>query len=218
MFLVQIDSDGNIERVAKQLGLPYDKSAQWIASALNETSRRTATLLKQAIRKHYTYNRNDKLKGAFTVGTKATKTNQVAILNVKSEAPHLTDFKVKPNAPSKINHGAVMAQIKKDLKAKALISDKEGNPKAFIAKFSNGKLAVVQRVPGKVYGPGAQRRAAKYGAHSDMTKIKALFGPRITSMANAVYEDSVAAETGVILQKAIEKQIAKTITKMTEGK
>ncbi len=99
MFLVQIDSDGNIERVAKQLGLPYDKSAQWIASALNETSRRTATLLKQAIRKHYTYNRNDKLKGAFTVGTKATKTNQVAILNVKSEAPHLTDFKVKPNAP-----------------------------------------------------------------------------------------------------------------------
>lgn len=49
-----------------------------------------------------------------------------------------------------------------------------------------------------------------------MTKIKALFGPRITSMANAVYEDSVAAETGVILQKAIEKQIAKTITKMTE--
>lgn len=50
MFLVQIDSDGNIERVAKQLGLPYDKSAQWIASALNETSRRTATLLKQARR------------------------------------------------------------------------------------------------------------------------------------------------------------------------
>lgn len=215
MVLVEYDTKGEIKRIGKQLGGLHDKAPKVLATATNSTARRINTLMKQAIRKTYTYHRSDKMKGAFKLGKKATTTSPSATITVVSESPHLSDFKVTPAAPTKDGYEAVKAQV---LKRGGEKSIQMGDIKAFIAKFSNSKIAVAQRLPGATYTRGRQARAAKYGDRADMTKIKALFGPSITKMAAKVHEESVASETEAILQDNIQKQIKKMIAKQMEGK
>lgn len=215
MILVEFDAQGEITRIGKQLGCMHDKAPKVLATATNATARRINTLMKQAIRKTYTYHRTDNLKAAFSLAKKATATSPSATISVKSESPHLSDFKVTPSAPTKGGHDSVKAQVLKQGGGKTI---QIGEIKSFIARFSNSKIAVVQRVPGSSYTRGLQARAEKYGEKADMTKIKAFFGPSITKMAAKVHEESVAAETEAILQDNIQKQIKKLIAKQMEGK
>jgi hypothetical protein len=217
MYLIQIDDEGEIQRISQQLGSLHDQAPKVMAAAVNATARRSNTLMKQAIRKMYTYSRSDKLKGAFTVSKKASKSNPSATISVSSEVQHLSDFKISPTAPSNSDYGAVKAQVLK----KSGMSAISGNGiNSFIAKFSSGKTAVVQRIPGQMYKTSSalERRFAKYGKQSDPTRIKALFGPSIPKMAAKVHEDSVDEQTGNILQAEIEKQIAKVIAKQMGGR
>lgn len=216
MYLMQIDDEGEIKRIGQELGSLHDKAPQVMASAINSTALKMNTLMKRAIKKTYTYNRADKLKKAFNRSKKATPADPSAIVTVTSETPHTSDFKITPSAPSTSNYGAAKAQILKNGSEKELVSS--AGIKAFIARFSNGKVAVVQRVPGSRYGRGAQTRIAKYGAGTDLTKIKAMFGPSIPKMAAKVHEESVNDEMGEILQSDIQKQIAKVIAKQMAGK
>lgn len=66
MYLVQIDTEGEIAKIGKQLGSLHDKAPNVLASALNSTRTKSTTLIKNAIRKRYAYQRKDKLKNAFS--------------------------------------------------------------------------------------------------------------------------------------------------------
>ena len=216
MIVVEIDNEGEIRKIAERLGSLVDKAPRVYANAMNATARRLNTLLKQAIRQTYTYHRGDKLRKGFRISRKATSTNPSAVITITSESPHLTDFKVTPSVPSKNGRSAVKAKILKRGSGKAIPS--ESGIKSFIARFQNGKLAAVQRDPPKEYTAGAAARLSRYGKHTDMTKIKAFFGPSVTKMAGKVYEDGVAEETGEILQENIQKQIDKVIARHMTGK
>lgn len=209
MYFVEIDPQGEIQRISQELGDLHAKAPQVLANALNATGRRASTLIKNAIKKRYTYGRKDKLKD-IALSQKASKANPSATISVTSDAPHLSDFKIEPKQPSSSDYGAVKAQVFKSGNMTAI----EGNGvKAFIARFSNGKVAVVQRVPGQRYKSASalSKRLQKYGKSADPTRIKAFYGPRVTSMAKTVYEDGIDEEIASILQDNIRKQIAKTI-------
>lgn len=216
MYLVQIDPEGEVAKISKQLGSLHDKAPNVLASALNATRTKSTTLIKNAIKKRYAYQRKDKLKSAFSY-QKASKQHLDTTVYITSEVQHLSDFKISPTAPSKSDYGAAKAQVMKSGGLDAI----EGNGvKAFIAKFASGKVAVVQRVPGQRYKTpsGLSKRIAKYGKNTDPTRIKALFGPSIPKMAAVVHEsEGLDAETQRLLQENIQKYIAKTIEKSLRG-
>lgn len=219
MVLIQFDNKGEIEKIGQQLGSIHDQAPKVMAAAINATARRTNTLIKQAIRKTYTYHRPDKMKKAFKIPQRATATSPSAKITVTSETPHLTDFEVTPSEPYKAVKGmaAVKVRIFRNGSLTELISSKYGT-KAFIAQFPNDKLGAVQRVPGQTYSVGAQNRASTYGKYADMTKLKALFGPSLPKMAARVHEESIREQTEAILQENIQKQIKRVIDKHMSGK
>lgn len=217
MYLVEIDPQGEIVKISQRLGSMHDKAPQVLASALNSTRTKTTTLIKNAIKKRYTYQRKDKLKDAISY-QKASKQHLDTTIFIRSEAPHLSDFKISPTAPSNSDYGAAKAQVLKSGKIAPL--DSTTGAKAFIARFANEKIAVVQRVPGKQYSSSSalSKRIAKYGKKADPTRIQAFYGPRLPSMAKIVYTEDIEADTQALLDENIQKQIDKVIKKAMEGR
>ena len=216
MYLVQIDTEGEIAKIGKQLGSLHDKAPNVLASALNSTRTKSTTLIKNAIRKRYAYQRKDKLKNAFSY-RRATKQHLDTTIFIASEVQHLSDFKISPTSPSNSDYGAAKAQVMKNGGIKPIEGD---GVKAFIAKFASGKVAIVRRVPGQRYKTSGalNARLAKYGKSADSTRIKALLGPSIPKMAATVHkEEGIDEETRKLLQANIQKQIAKTIEKAMKG-
>lgn len=210
MIVFTIDDNGLIKSIAERLGEYHEKAPTVLSKAINATARKTNTLMKQAIRKKYAYSRTDKIKAAFKIAVRATKANPSATITVTSESQHLSDFKISPSSPSKGDYGAAKAMAFK----KGNMTPIEGNGvKAFTAMFSNGKIAIVQRVPGERYKKASAlaKRQAKYGKKADPTRIKAFFGSSIPKMAAKVHEESVADQTMEILQENVQKFIKKTV-------
>lgn len=217
MYFVEIDPQGEIQRISQQLGTLSAKAPNVLVNSLNATATRANTLIKKAIKQRYTYQRKDKLKEGSKVQRASKQHLDATITFTVRDEQHITDFKHSPTVPSKSDYGAAKAQVLQSGGMKALKS-KLGT-KAFTIRFSNGKAAIVQRVPGETYKSSSAlaTRLAKYGKGADPTRIKAFYGPRLTSMAKAVYEEDVQADIRAILDENIQKRIAQTIEKAMEG-
>ena len=79
--------------------------------------------------------------------------------------------------------------------------------------FSSGHKAIVQRVPGETYtSAGASKRAQKWGAKSDMTRIEKLLSASAPQMfGNSDTVDPALERASELLDKQMEKQIEKAL-------
>lgn len=120
--------------------------------------------------------------------------------------PGIMDFDSKPNSGT----SAAAAHV---LSSSGMKSLEHNGLKAFLVQFSSGHKAIVQRVPGETYtSAGASKRAQKWGAKSDMTRIEKLLSPSAPQMFGTPDTVDPALErASELLDKQMEKQIEKAL-------
>ena len=115
----------------------------------------------------------------------ATIAKPEATIKVTGEQMELKDFKVSPatyqsgrNRPSVTKAKVLLSSSLKPLDSRA---------KAFITRFSNGHITLVQRIPGQTYKTkrGQKARKGKYGKRADMTFLKKLLSNSIPKMVGS---------------------------------
>ena len=166
--LLRFEVDQDILRmIDKALGGVKGDSRKILKNAVNATAKQARTDLANKAREEYTAK-----KSALNKGMKkknATVSNPTATITVTGGVLELKEFKTSvPKAGAK-------AQITAGGSLKLIQSKRGSKAKAFLATFSNGHQAIVQRQDGKTYQPkGRHERESKWGKHADMTQIKKL--------------------------------------------
>lgn len=132
--------EGILRTIEDALGALKSESRKVLKNAVNATAKEAKTKLAERAKDVYAVK---KTKFTKAMGTKnATASNPTATIQVTGEQMELKDFKVSPASYNPQNRPSVT-------KAKALLSSKlkplASSNKAFLAKFSNGHISVVQR-------------------------------------------------------------------------
>lgn len=187
---LEIDTDGEIEKIIRQVHDLRDKisSPAILQRAVKTTARKVRTQLIKDTKERYALTDErglkDPAKGAPRI-TSSTGTAVSSTIRSKGPMQDIMTFLAQPNTKT----GAAAAQVLNSGTAKQLVKD---DLKAFVTRFSNGHMAIVQR------------------RGTDRLPIKKLLSPSVPHMM--VNEEVRArAETLAvqILQKEIEKQIKK---------
>lgn len=164
----EVDQD-ILKLIDKKLGSVQADSRKILKNAVNATAKQARTDLVNKAREEYVAKKkplNDNTK----IKPRATASNPTATINVTGEVLELKQFKAtapKSGAKAQILTGGSLK----------LIQSKHGTrAKAFLATFSSGHQAIVQRQDGKTYksAEGRSKRQEKYGRYADMTQIKKL--------------------------------------------
>ena len=136
----------------------------------------------------------------------ATGGDLTATLHSSGSMQEIMDFDSKPNSGT----SAAAAHV---LSSSGMKSLEHNGLKAFLVQFSSGHKAIVQRVPGETYtSAGASKRAQKWGAKSDMTRIEKLLSPSAPQMfGNPDTVDPALERASELLDKQMEKQIEKAL-------
>lgn len=177
-----VEYDGAIlSAVEKALGDLKDQRFKVLKNAVNATARQAKTDLVKKAQATYTAKQGP-LKKAATLKN-ATTSKPEATIEVKGETMELMQFKAK--AP----RSGAQAKILTSGSFKAIQSQKGSRAKAFLATFESGHTAIVQRQDGQEYTRGRSKRVAKYGPHSDLTRLKKLLSISFPKMVggSAVY-------------------------------
>lgn len=131
-----------LARVERKLGKMKNEAPKALKNALNETAKQARKDLATEAQKTYMvktgrFNKAMKIKNA-------TPSNLEAIIKVTGKVMGLKDFKVSPATmrTGKNRPEVVKAKVLKKSGMKPL---EKGDIKAFVTKFSNGHVAVVQR-------------------------------------------------------------------------
>jgi hypothetical protein len=200
---VNMDDLTNIE---KELGMAKDKSTMVLRSAINEAAKELNKRLLKEDKQDYAYREQDALTEAHAGNIKKATTKKLyATITVKSEIGELYKFDTNPlevavpkgqpyNPPRWYR-----AKVQKKGRRTALALRKGGQGdqyKAFVVKFSNDHLAVVQRQPGTRMRSNPAKEA-----------IKALYSPSIANMSKEMYEKYESIRTEELLEEHIQKQI-----------
>ena len=151
----EVDQD-ILKLINKKLGSVQADSRKILKNAVNATAKQARTDLVNKAREEYV--------------AKKKPLNDNTKINVTGEVLELKQFKAtapKSGAKAQILTGGSLK----------LIQSKHGTrAKAFLATFSSGHQAIVQRQDGKTYksAEGRSKRQEKYGRYADMTQIKKL--------------------------------------------
>lgn len=165
--------------------------SQALEEKLKEKENITAVILKKAIneaaaetRQHligtavetYALKKSSDLKKSTKID-KAKNNRPCAVIQIKSKINEILDFKALPRSynPSRKSKKAVQAKVLRKNKMKPL---EEGNLKAFLVKFKNGHVSVVQRVEKGKY-PKRSRLKDRY--------VKKMLSPSETILFKQVY-------------------------------
>lgn len=178
-----------------------------VAAAINSAARSTKNKIVKDTKERYA-TANDSVyssSSALKVDA-ATGSDLTATLHSSGSMQEVMDFDSKPNAGS----SAAAAHV---LSSSGMKSLEHNGLKAFLVQFSSGHKAIVQRVPGETYtSAGASKRAQKWGAKSDMTRIEKLLSPSAPQMfGNSDTVDPALERASELLDKQMEKQIEKAL-------
>lgn len=204
--MVQIEiSHKNLKYIEKKLGNLKSEAPSALAKAINATAKDARKDLAKQAKEEYTiknggFNKAMKIKNA-------KKTKPVAVITATGKPLALSSFKTQ----FKEGEAARAKVLKKNRGLKALTlkgGEKSGKDlKAFIAKFSSGHKAVVQRVPGKKMKNKNKEALKEFYSVSVPTMIgdkKRVYGVVRTSIESN-------------LRKNIDAQIEKIIAKSGGG-
>ncbi len=221
MILPIIDDQGKVKEIQKALGVYSSKAPSVLANALNATATQVQKQIKKYIKQNYALSKEElpKLTGTKRMRIQRASTGRLsATIWVKSGSLHLTSFQVSPDEPSATNgRGTVKAKVMKSSTMEPIYGFEDSKRlETFIAKFRNGKTAVVHRVPGEPYKRELARREAikypRWGRKNDTTRLQAKFSNSYPMMAKKAFERS-DGEINKILQEQINKRIAQTLAK-----
>lgn len=198
--MIEIKVDKNqINKVQNTLHSMQMKSPEVLKKAINETAKQARKELSQKAQQTYAlktrgFNSSMKIKGA-------TVSKLEANIITKGEALEIGKFKASPfkyttgkNRPSYIK-----AKVLSSSNMKALI---KSDVKAFVSKFRNGHVAIVQRVPGKVMESNPKK-----------TFLKKLLSPSIPQMIGNEREvyGSVEPKIQTLLQENIQRELIRVM-------
>lgn len=138
---IQFEVDQNLLKVIENaLGNLKGESRKVLKNAVNKTARQAKEALAQRAQQTYIVKKTRFTKAMATKN--ATVSKPEAIIKITGEQMELKDFKVSPATYKPQKRPSVT-------KAKVLLSSGlkglEAGSKAFLAKFSNGHVSVVQR-------------------------------------------------------------------------
>lgn len=196
-----------LEDIERRLGKLKDQKYVVLKNAINDTLNDTKTALIDKAQEEYTVKKGP-LKKATTT-KKATTSKLDGEIDVKGTTQDLKSFKTRsPKSGTK-------AQVLTSSTLKLIQSSKGSRAKAFLAEFSNGKDAIVQRQDGESYTQEKYitRRKEMWGSGADMTKIKKLLSTSFPKMVGGeeVYGYIAPDVLYYRLPENISKEIAKVV-------
>ena len=199
MIVFTVDDNGLIKTIADQLGEYHTKAPVVLKQSLNATAKDARGMLAEQAKEIYVIQKS-RFNKAMTIKN-ASNRKLEALVTATGSPLELIDFKTNPKKPST---GANRPEVTtgKVLTASALKRLEKGNIKAFVAKFSNGHVSIVQR-QGKARLP-----------------VKTLFSPSIPKMIGNEKEvyGKVEPQSAQMLDANIRKFIAKTIERGNKQK
>lgn len=180
-----------LERARQMLGHIPGAAPKAMARAINRAAATAKTEASRKIRETY-YISGKNVSDVIKVARKASASDPVAIIRVRSGPIALSKFKVTPKNPPKKRGKTVVARVKKGSGGEIA--------HAFVARMESGHVGVFNRVSGR-YMRGHEPRARVRGAGRTKGRqfITQRYGPSVAQMAG---ESSV---TRHIEQKAIGK-------------
>lgn len=206
--VLQVDADASIEKMVQRLDnlQKMVDTPKVVAAAINSAARSTKNKIVKDTKERYA-TANDSVyssSSALKVDA-ATGGDLTATLHSSGSMQEIMDFDSKPNSGTSAAARVLSSSGMKSLEHNGL--------KAFLVQFSSGHKAIVQRVPGETYtSAGASKRAQKWGAKSDMTRIEKLLSPSAPQMfGNPDTVDPALERASEILDKQMEKQIEKAL-------
>lgn len=201
----EVDQDV-LKMIEKALGSMSSQSRKVLKNAVNATAKQARTDMVNKAKEEYTVKKK-KLNENVTKKN-ATVSNPEATIMVKGKTLELREFKA--TAPKR----GAKAQILSGGTLKLIQSKRGSRAKAFLATFSSGYQAIVQRQDGKTYtSDGRSKRAAKYGKYADMTQIKTLLSISAPKMIGdekkvfGVIRPKIYENLAVNIQKEINKVV-----------
>ena len=168
--LIRFEVDRDILKlIDKKLGSVQADSRKILKNAVNATAKKARSDLVNKAREEYVAKKKS-LNDNTNIKPKATASDPSATINVTGTVLELKQFKA--TAPK----SGAKAQILTGGSLKLIQSKRGTKAKAFLATFSSGHQAIVQRQDGETYksASGRSKRQEKYGRYADMTQIKKL--------------------------------------------
>ena len=206
--VLQVDADASIEKMVQRLDnlQKMVDTPKVVAAAINSAARSAKNKIVKDKERYATANESVYSSSSALKVDAATGSDLTATLHSSGSMQEVMDFDSKPNAGS----SAAAAHV---LSSSGMKSLEHNGLKAFLVQFSSGHKAIVQRVPGETYtSAGASKRAQKWGAKSDMTRIEKLLSPSAPQMfGNSDTVDPALERASELLDKQMEKQIEKAL-------
>ena len=214
MIHIEVDTQAEIEKIAKRLEWQAIKAPDVLRLSINAAARKVRKQIPDNVEDAYTIDPSvlkDRKRGAPTVQT-AKPGNIMAVIRSKGPVNELSDFLAEEGSRG------VKTKVRKDGGKKLL---ERAGATAFKVTFRSTHMAIAQRRIGETYTTsGAADRVEKYGMPRrgqwpDMTRIKVLTGPSVPSMMG---NEEVQERTRTILYDVLDREIEKRIEKTIQGK
>lgn len=190
---------GTLKNIEKKLGVLSGKTRTVMKQAVNETAKQARVQLAKTAQRQYAiktgrFNKAMKIK-------KAVVSRPEAVIKATGEVLELREFKISPNKyiTGKNRPNITKGKVYRKGSLKKL---QKGNLKAFVTKFKNGHVAVVQRVPGK-----------KMKSNPKKDFIKKLLSPSIPKMLGneikvyGIVRKDIQANLRINLKKYMDKTL-----------
>lgn len=194
--ILMIDADGEIEKIIRRLDKFKDRvgAPEILQKAVKTTAQKVRRQIVKDATGQYALTDDRGLKHQNKGAPKVSSSKGAEISSTiisKGSMQDIMAFLTQPNTKT----GAAAAQVLNNSTPKKL---EKGDLKAFVTRFSNGHVAIVQRT-----GP-------------ERLPVKKLLSPAVPHMlGNEIVRSKATAMAYEILQAEIEKHIAKTLAKTT---
>lgn len=187
-----IDADGEIEKIIQRLDKIKDRlgAPDILQKAVKSTAQKVRRQIVKDAKGHYALTDESGLKNRSKGAPRVSSSKGAEISSTiisKGPMQDIMAFLTQPNTKT----GAAAAQVLNDSAPKKL---EKGDLKAFVTRFANGHVAIVQRK-----GP-------------ERLPVKKLLSPAVPHMlGNDVVRAKATAMAYDLLQAEIEKHIAKVL-------
>lgn len=202
----------DMDAIEKMLGNASWKMPTILKDSVNATAKQARENMLQKAKEKYAV-KSGKFRGKSKIKG-ATYNNPVAVINISGQVNEIRDFRATPASVQIRRKSAAKGKVLTSSSLKPLQTE---NLKAFVAKFKSGHVAVVQRVPGKLYtrGSAMSERMKKYGKSADMTKIKKLLSPSLPKIIGG--EEGIYNELSGNIQSMLSAHLHQNIEKFMRG-
>lgn len=201
-FYVEMDS---LKEIEAALGMARDKSKLVLKAAINDTAKQTEKGMVEETNEKYHFKGKGAIRKSNSI-KKAKTSTLMATIEAAGRASNLLDLHVLPRKYYPGGRGAprqVKANVLRGTSPKRMAlynNSAKDLYKAFVVKFKNGHLALVERVPGKKMKEKPWKQA-----------IRALYSLSVPKAEEVVYKEVLEEDVHDLLLKNIQEQIKRFV-------